>query len=282
MYNLASMNILITGAKGQLGLALREELKQHEIMGVDLPGHDIADKKIVDEVMAEAKPDILLNCAAYTNVDGCAKDPEMAYRANAFGPQNLALACLEHGTSMVQVSTNEVFDGSIPAGYEEWTPFSPINPYGSSKAAGEFNVRSILPQHYIVRTAWLYASTGRNFIHAIMDRAKKTGKVSVVTDEIGNPTWAKDLAVAIGQLVETKRYGTYHFVNSGGCSRWEFANEILKLAGIEAENAPILSSEFKRASTPPPYGILHNINGKQAGIELRPWQEALAEFIQEM
>ena len=94
--------------------------------------------------------------------------------------------------------------------------------------------------------------------------------------------WRLETNIAIGQLIETKRYGTYHFVNSGGCSRWEFANEILKLAGIEAENAPILSSEFKRASTPPPYGILHNINGKQAGIELRPWQEALVEFIQEM
>lgn len=276
------MNILITGANGQLGLALRKELTNHEIIGVDLPGHDISNKEIVDEVMAEAKPDLLINCAAYTNVDGCAKDPEAAYQANALGPHNLALACQQNGTALVHVSTNEVFDGSDPAGYEEWMPLSPINPYGKSKAAGEFNVRSILPQHYIVRTAWLYASTGRNFIHAIMNRAKETGQVSVVTDEIGNPTWAKDLAMAIGQLVETGRFGTYHFVNSGSCSRWEFANEILKLAGIEAENRPILSSEFKRASTPPPYGALHNINGAQVGITLRPWQEALAEFISEM
>ena len=276
------MNILITGAQGQLGLALRKELHKHEIIGVDLPDHDISDKKVVDELMAEHKPNLLINSAAYTNVDGCAKDPELAYKANALGPQNLAMACLEQGTPMVQVSTNEVYAGNNPAGYEEWMPYSPINPYGKSKAAGEFNVRSILPQHYIVRTAWLYASTGRNFIHAIMNRAKETGKVSVVTDEIGNPTWAKDLAKAIGQLVETGRYGTYHFVNSGSCSRWEFANEILKLAGIKAENAPILSSEVKRASTPPPYGVLHNINGSQAGIVLRPWQDALAEFIAEM
>ena len=113
------MNILITGASGQLGLALRKELTQHEIIGVDLPDHDISDKKIVNELMAEHKPDLLINSAAYTNVDGCAKDPEAAYKANAFGPQNLALACLEHGTSMVQVSTNEVFDGTDPAGYEE-------------------------------------------------------------------------------------------------------------------------------------------------------------------
>ncbi|MEM8862559.1 MAG: NAD(P)-dependent oxidoreductase, partial [Chloroflexota bacterium] len=190
------MNILITGAQGQLGLALQSELKDHEIIGVDLPTHDISDKKMVNSLIGDNKPDILLNCAAYTNVDGSAKDPATAYKANALGPQNLALACLEHGTPMVHVSTNEVFDGSDPAGYEEWMPLHPINPYGKSKAAGEFNVRSILPQHFIVRTAWLYASSGRNFIHAIMNRAKDSGKVRVVTDEIGNPTWAKDLAAA--------------------------------------------------------------------------------------
>lgn len=275
------MNILITGANGQLGLALQKELREHELIGVDLPTHDISDKKVVDALVGDNKPDLLINSAAYTNVDGCAKDTVTAYKANALGPQNLALACLEHGTPMVHVSTNEVFDGSKPEGFDEWMPLNPINPYGKSKAAGEFNVRSILPRHFIVRTAWLYASTGRNFIHAIMNRAKDTGQVRVVTDEIGSPTWAKDLAAAIGQLVETGRYGTYHFVNSGSCSRWEFANEILRMAGIEATNEPILSSEFKRASTPPPFGVIHNINGAQAGITLRPWQEALAEYLEE-
>ncbi|HFE66771.1 MAG TPA: dTDP-4-dehydrorhamnose reductase, partial [Chloroflexi bacterium] len=169
-----------------------------------------------------------------------------------------------------------------PDGYEEWMPLNPVNAYGRSKAAAEFLVRSILNRHYVVRTAWLYAPGGRNFIHAILDRARNTGRLRVVTDEVGNPTYVNDLAQAIAQLIETNQYGTYHFVNSGACSRWEFANEILRLAGLEnVTNTPILSNEFRRPSTPPPYAALHNVAGKAIGIELRPWQSALAAYMQD-
>jgi len=131
-----------------------------------------------------------------------------------------------------------------------------------------------------VRTAWLYAPGGRNFIHAILNRARELGQVRVVTDEIGSPTYVKDLAAAVAQLIETKQYGIYHFTNSGHCSRWEFANEILRLAGLEdVENVPILSSEFVRPSSPPPFGIIHNIAGVAIGIRLRPWQDALTEYM---
>lgn len=276
------MNILITGGLGQLGRTLCSELANHDVTAVDLPELDITKVGQVSVLIVDRRPDIVINCAAYTNVDGCVSDYAMAYQANAIGPMNLALACRKAGIPLVQISTNEVFDGLLEVGYEEWMSANPINAYGRSKAAGEFNVRSVLPEHYIVRTAWLFAPGGRNFVHAILKRAREVGSLRVVTDEIGTPTSVKDLARAIAQLIETSQYGTYHFTNSGACSRWEFANEILRVAGLESvENEPILSSEFTRASMPPAFGALKNMNGVAIGIELRPWQEAVGEFVRE-
>lgn len=276
------MRILITGGAGQLGTALQAELTQHELFPIDLPQVDITDRQVLFANVAETKPDLIIHCAAYTNVDGCAKDPALAYKVNGLGTQNVALACQQFGATMVHISTNEVFAGDNPAGYEEWMPLSAVNPYGRSKAAAEVHVKNILSNFYIVRLSWLFAPGGRNFIHAILDRARSTGQLRVVTDEIGCPTYSVDLAKAIGQLIETGQHGIYHFVNSGSCSRWAFANEILRLAGLtDVVNTPILGKEFKRPSTPPPFGTIHNIAGKAIGIELRPWQEALAEYIQE-
>lgn len=276
------MRIFITGNKGQLGAALEKQLAEHDITGVDLPEVDITDRAALTAVMADANPDVVIHCAAYTDVDGCARDPALAYRVNGLGTQNVALACAEIGAELVHVSTNEVFAGDRPDGYEEWMPLHPINPYGRSKAAAEFHVRALLPRHYIVRIAWAFAPGGRNFIHAILRRARETGAVRVVTDEVGNPTYMKDAAGAIGRLIETQQYGTYHFTNAGHCSRWAFANEILRQAGLDnVTNIPILSKEFKRPSTPPPYAALHNVAGKAIGIELRPWQDALAEYLEE-
>ncbi|MCB8946302.1 MAG: dTDP-4-dehydrorhamnose reductase [Ardenticatenaceae bacterium] len=274
------MRILISGGDGQLGKALQAVLREHELVETTEQELDVVNREAVFKVVAAAKPDVLIHCAAYTNVDGCAADPALAYRINGLGTQNVALACQEFGVEMVHVSTNEVFDGRNMAGYEEWMPLCPGNGYGRSKAAAEVHVQNILSRFYIVRTAWLYAPGGRNFIHAILNRARTAGNLRVVTDEIGNPTYAQDLAMAIGQLIESHQYGIYHFVNEGACSRWQFANEILRLAGLdEVVNVPILSKEFKRPSSPPPYGALHNIAGAAIGIALRPWQEALAEYM---
>lgn len=274
------MRILITGAKGQLGQAVIPYLANHDLTLVDLPEMDITDKTAVFHTFAQAQPEIVIHCAAYTNVDGCAKDPALAYKVNALGSQNIALACLDYEAEMVHISTNEVFAGDNPAGYEEWMTRDPINGYGRSKAAAENLVQHILQRAYIVRTAWLYAPGGRNFIHAILDRARTQGNLRVVADEIGSPTYANDLAQALAQLIETHQYGIYHFTNAGSCSRWQFANEILRQAELtHVTNTPILSREFKRASTPPPYGVIHNMAGAAIGITLRPWQEALAEYL---
>ena len=275
------MRILITGGKGQLGTALPAVLTEHEVTAVDIDELDITSRDAVFTAVSTTHPDLLIHCAAYTNVDGCARDPELAYHVNGLGTQNVALACQQFGVEMVHISTNEVFSGQEPGGYEEWMVRHPVNAYGRSKAAAEAHVQAILNRYYIVRTAWLYAPGGRNFIHAILNRARETGRVRVVTDEIGNPTYVHDLAAAIARLIETHQYGIYHFVNSGACSRWQFANEILRLAGLtDVTNTPILGKEFVRPSTPPPYGALHNMAGTALGITLRPWQEALADYMQ--
>ncbi len=277
------MRYLITGALGQLGQALQTELQGETLILVDLPEVDVSDREAISTAVATHKPDIIIHCAAYTNVDGCAKDPQLAYKVNGLGTQNVALACQKFDIPLVHISTNEVFGGERTTGYEEWMPLNPINAYGRSKAAAETYVRTILNRYYIVRTAWLYAPGGRNFIHTIYNHAKESGKIRVVTDEIGNPTYVVDLAQAIVKLIKTEQFGTYHFVNAGACSRWEFANEILRLAGLanQVENRPILSSEFQRASTPPPYGEIHNIAGAAIGITLRPWQAALTKYVAE-
>ena len=248
------MRILITGAKGQLGMALQSTLTEHHLIPTDLPEFDIVERRNVFALFEEARPELVIHCAAYTNVDGCARDPELAHRVNTLGTQNIALACQKADAPMVHISTNEVFSGDDPAGYEEWMTLSPRNPYGRSKAAAEIAVQTLLNRYYIVRTAWLYSAGGRNFIHAILRAAREKGAIRVVTDEVGNPTNAADLAEAIGRLIATEHYGIYHFVNSGACSRWAFANEILRLAGMEhVINTPILGSEFTRLSWPPPF-----------------------------
>jgi dTDP-4-dehydrorhamnose reductase len=277
------MRVLVTGALGQLGTALQNTLSEHELTLVDLPEVDITRRKEISDAIGQAKPDVIIHAAAYTDVDGCARDPELAYKVNGLGTQHVALACQGSGAAMVHVSTNEVFSGSRPEGYEEWMPLDPGNPYGRSKAAAEVHVRNLLNRYYIVRTAWLFAPGGRNFIHAILERARQNGQLRVVVDEIGSPTYAKDLAEAIARLIESDQYGVYHFTNVGTCSRWEFANEILRQAGMmEVTNTPILSREFRRPSSPPAYAVLHNIAGAAIGIRLRPWQEALADYFKQL
>ena len=277
------MKIFITGGHGQLGKALQHTLAGHQLTITGRQEVDITNREAIVTAVQAAQPDIVIHCAAWTDVDGCARDPMKAYQVNGLGTQNVALACQAAEAAMVHISTNEVFSGDNPTGYEEWMAHSPANPYGRSKAAAEVHVQNILCNYYIVRTAWLYALNGRNFIHAILYRAKSNGRIRVVADEIGNPTYVNDLAQAIAQLIVTRQYGIYHFTNAGTCSRWAFAQEILRLAKLEeVPNTPILGKAFNRPSTPPRYGTLHNIAGASIDITLRPWQEALADMIGEL
>ena len=272
------MRIVITGALGQLGKALQHALTEADLVLIDLPDWDITDPQSV-ALMANLKPEVMIHCAAMTDVDGCARNPDLAYQVNAFGTQNVALACQRSGAAMVHISTNEVFDGTATEPYREFDSRHPINPYGASKLAAEQIAARLVNKLYIVRISWLFAPGGNNFVGKITAAADKHGRLRVVTDEVANPTYAPDLADAIAHLIQTEHYGNYHLVNEGYCSRYEFALEILKQSGRESVPvSPITSDEFQRASRPPPFAPLCNTLGAALGITLRPWQETLSDY----
>jgi len=274
------MRIFVTGCKGQLGRALQAALDEDTLTGCDLPELDITDREAIGAAIASFAPDVVIHAAAWTDVEGCARDPERAYQANALGTQNVALACAACDAAMVYVSTNEVFDGTATEPYREWDPPHPINPYARSKAAGEWFTRHLLTRFYIARTAWLYASGGRNFPHRIVQLADERGALQVVSDEVGNPTHAPDLAAAVAALIHTGAYGVYHLTNAGHCSRYDFAREILRLSGREhVPVEPITLDDFQRHSTPPRFAPLANTAAAALGITPRTWQEALEAFL---
>jgi dTDP-4-dehydrorhamnose reductase len=275
------VRIYITGNKGQLGSYLtRVASETHEVTGADLPEWDITKTEQVEAAIADASPDLVLHCAAFTNVDGAAQQPDLAYKANGLGTQNVALACASAGIPMLYVSSNEVFDGTGTEPYREFDNTHPINAYGYSKLAGEWFTQRLLSRFYIVRTSWLTASGGRNFVHRIQQLADSEVPLRVVTDEVASPTFVPDLATAMLKLIETDHYGIYHFANEGYCSRYDFAKTILNLSGrshIPVE--PITLADYKRPSTPPKFSPLVNLCGAAIGITLPTWQDALKTFL---
>lgn len=273
------MRVVITGHNGQLGRQLQGAFTGHDLLNLDLPA-DITDPGIAGRIV-DFGPDLVVHAAAYTDVDGCERDPELAFRVNAFGTQNVALAARGAGAALLHLSTNEVFDGTRRDAYREWDQTNPISVYARSKAAAEQIVRDTLAgRFYIVRIAWLFGPGGTNFVTKILAAARKQGSLRVAADEIGNPTYAPDLAAAVARLSASDHYGIYHLTNTGFCSRYEFAREIVRLAGQpELPIMPILSAEWPRPSTPPLHAVLANTAAAGLGITLRPWQDALAEYV---
>jgi dTDP-4-dehydrorhamnose reductase len=274
------MRILITGVKGQLGQALQARLP--EATGFDLPEVDITQPESLDAAVAAARPELIFHCAALTDVDGAARNPALAYRVNGLGTQNVAIAAERAGAALVYISTNEVFDGTLTEPYSEFAAPRAINAYGQSKLAGEWFAAHLTSRFYIVRIAWLSAPGGRNFIHRIQQLADERGQLSVVTDEVANPTFVGDLADALVRLIGTGRYGVYHLTNAGYVSRYDYARKILALTGRDhIPVQPILRAQYPRPSTPPPFAPLANVAAAALGITLRPWEEALAEFLEQ-
>lgn len=272
------MRVLVTGAKGLLGrrLVMALEGVGHAVIGWDVDELDITDHAATVRQFRTVMPDLVIHCAALTNVDRCAELPDEALRVNGFGAQNVALAANDCGASMLHISTNEVFDGERNTPYLEYDATRPINPYGYSKWVAEQAILRLIPRHYIVRISWLFGHGGTNFLQKITQLAAQGRPLSVVTNEVAAPTYTDDLCEALMRLIDTGRYGIYHLTNEGGASRYAFARYILDVAGYaDLPIQPINSAQWPRPSRPPTYATLRNFNAAQMGITLRPWQEAV-------
>ena len=272
------MRVLLTGAGGQLGLELAEMLprRDHEVVALDRQGLDVADPEAVDSAVEEHSPELVVNAAAYTNVDGCEEATDLAYSVNALGPRNLAQACERRGCKLLHVSTNYVFDGRDGKPYEPFDVPNPISAYGRTKLAGEELVMRLTNRWFVVRSAGVYGR-GHNFVRTMLRVAEERDSLKVKDDEFISPTYARDLAESIAGIVEDGRYGLYHLTNAGSCSWYEFTREIFRLAGVETEVVPIPGSEYPLPAARPANGILASVGSP----ELRHWSKALADYLEQ-
>lgn len=288
------MKILITGAYGQLGNELvavlksgkseigeiNAEYKNATVTAVDVDTLDITNNSAVEDFVLNGKFNIIINCAAMTNVDGCETNKEAAYKVNAVGVRNLAVAAESIGAKFVHISTDYVFSGTGSVPYCEWDQIAPQSIYGKSKALGEKYALCFCKKTFVVRTAWLYGYIGKNFVKTVRRILREKGAMTVVNDQRGNPTNANDLAHHILKLAVTNEYGIYHCTGEGECSWYEFACEIAKLSGIAGEVTPCTSDEYKSPTKRPEFSSLENLALKYSvGNEMREWKTALKEYI---
>lgn len=275
------MHVLLVGGRGQLGQAIAHCYRPDPRVQVtiwDRPAVDIAQPAITDAVV-ELAPDAVINVAAWTDVDAAEAAPDETYAVNALGPTYLAEGCNRLGIFMLHVSTNEVFPGTPGTVYREYDQPGAGSIYARSKLAGERAVMAHHDRWMIARIAWLFSPGARSFPAKIMAAADRDGRLQVVADEIGNPTYAPDAAAAMVDLLATGRRGIYHLVNEGHASRYELAEHVLRLTGRgRIPLTPIAAEEWPRAAMPPRHAVLANQAAAALGIRLRPWQEAVADF----
>ncbi|ACD95375.1 dTDP-4-dehydrorhamnose reductase [Trichlorobacter lovleyi] len=270
--------ILVVGANGMLGQDLMGLLGERG-RGVDLPDIDITDMVSVQQVLTALKPKVVINCAAYTDVDGCESNTETAMQVNGEGVAFLALVTREIGAKLVQVSTDYVFDGSKGSPYREDDLQQPLNIYGESKLAGELNV-DINPDNLLVRTQWLYGLHGKNFVETMLKLGQEKSVLTVVDDQIGSPTWTMDLARGIIALVDKDCRGTYHCANSGHTSWNGFAKAIFDEAGLPVQVLPMTTEQLNRPARRPLYSTLDCSKlVADTGFEPQAWREALKQYL---
>ena len=275
------MNVLLMGARGQLGVDLTAALSpEHAVTAWDVTELDITDLDAVIRAVRAQKPDLILNAAAYTDVDGCESHQELAYRVNAIGPRNLAIGALETDASLLHISTDFVFDGETDTPYLEFDPVNPQSVYGKSKLAGEQAIREISPRHYILRTAWLYGHNGHNFVKTMLRLAGERDSISVVNDQVGTPTTTADLIEAIKAVMGSGAYGTYHATCEGACSWYDFAVAIFDYAGVSVKVEPTSTEALGRPAKRPAYSVLANFMlENQLHVSLRDWESALCAYM---
>lgn len=267
--------ILITGARGQLGQALQTHYAGYEVMAWDLQDLDITQFEQVRKAVDQLRPHIVINAAAFTQVDDAEHHQEAAFRCNALGPNNLAVATQDLQIPLVQFSTDYVFDGGQTRPYHEFDRTNPLSVYGQSKWAGEEAVRAANFRHFIIRTAWLYHTLGNNFPNTICRRAGQE-VVRVVSDQYGSPTFAPHLARAVSRVIETGAYGTYHLAGSGGTSWYGFTQALYHSLGYQTPIEPIATAQFPRPAKRPAYAVLTSL--QPFSLHLPPWEDGVCEF----
>ena len=277
------MKYLITGSNGQLGRALQNEFKgtKNDIFCYGVDTMDITDYNSVVSTFNSINPDVVFNCAAHTNVDKCEEDIGNAFKINAIGVQNIAMACEKIGAKLVHISTDYVFSGEDKSPRIESDSVAPQTIYGKSKLYGEKLALRYCYKTFIVRTAWLYGD-GNNFVRTMLKLSKANDRLTVVGDQFGSPTYAKDLARAIIELSKTDYYGLYHGTCQVSCSWYDFAKKIFELKNINIDIKKVTSSEFVRPAKRPAYSILDNFMLRLRGLDsFRDWEDALADYLVE-
>ncbi|MEK7297236.1 MAG: dTDP-4-dehydrorhamnose reductase [Planctomycetota bacterium] len=283
------MKILVTGARGMLGRYLVGMLSNLPVAGnvglevtaTDREQLDITHPQNTLRFISGCKPDVIVNCAAFTNVDACETQVSDAFAVNTTGAKSVAMAGKEVGAKIVHISTDYVFDGSKMDSYGETDKPNPLSVYGKSKLEGERAIQEIADNYAILRTAWVFGPYRRNFVTAILERGKKDRKVSVVIDQHGSPTYTADLSQAVWNVISQDVRGLYHFTNMGRCSRYDWAKKIFELTGEPVSVLPVKTADYKRAAVVPQNSALNCAKYLLAtGHKIRPWQEALEEYLQ--
>ncbi len=281
--------VMVTGAAGTLGSALMKLAPAAvRAVGVDIADGDLSIPEGIASALGPHRPEVVIHCAGYTDVEGATRDPELAHRHNAVATENVARFCAEVGARLIYISTDYVFDGAKGQPYTEEDTPNPVNAYGESKLAGERAAQEVLSDcasatdYLIVRTQWMFGLLGRNFVETIIRRAREGGKLQVVSDEIASPTYSRDLAAALWEVVARPVSGILHVTNSGYCSRAELARVALDAAGlVDVPMTEITSSDWDSPTQRPAFSALDNWRWRQLGFTpLRAWQEAVGGYVQ--
>lgn len=275
--------IWVCGANGQIGRAIVDivDTMEFELLATDIDELNVTETDRVISFVEVNRPEIIINCSGITDIKLCEENPALAFKVNALGARNLSIAARKLEAKMVQISTDDVFDGKSASPYNEFDAANPVTVYGRSKLAGENYVKEFTYKHFIVRSTWIYGE-GDNFVLDFLKKVNTKEKLSIASDQFGSPTSAKELARFLVHLVHTGEYGTYHATNKGVCSRYAFAEEILRLTGKKADMQPVPTAMSDLSNVRPAFAVLENFVMSMIDIyDFPPWQESLREYLEE-